>query len=350
MPRIEDIYNTNTVIDYVNDLERDYTLGDTLFPEVKVDDIDVEMVLGGNNTPVSATVKAWDSESEIGDREAMDVVKMQLAPVSRKIRLGERDIIKLQNPRTNAEMSRVLSKIYDDAAKQVEAVRTRFEAMRFELISTGRIVFNENGYQGTLEYGVPSANRKTSNWADPAADPIKDLKEWQSQIAASTGVRPTRILTTEVVAGLIEENEIVRLSIFGNSNQVVTREDLNAFLSRKGLPVIATDDRTYRIRKGAGYETRRFVPEGSLSIFPEGELGNLIYGPTAEELELSDDPSVVVDFDGPIVTTVYKENDPVGRWTKAAGVGLPSFPVANQVIFATIETEFTPEEPEDPEI
>lgn len=340
---IENLYNTNTVLDYIQTVERDYTLGDTLFPETKIDDIEAEMILGGNNLPVIASIHAWDTESEIGDRDAFDVVKMELALVKRKIRLAEKDIVRLQTPRSNAELNRVLANLYNDAENMVDSVRARFEAMRFEALATGKLNFEENGYSAVLDYGASDDHRVTANWAEADADPIADLKTWQSLIASDTGVRPTRVLTSERVAGLIEDNPNVRMSIFGNANQVVTREDLNTFLARKGLPTIATEDRTYRVRSGKGYETKRLFPEDALSVFPSGELGELVYGLTAEELELTTDPSVTVEFTGNIVTTVYKTNDPVARWTKATAVGLPSFPVANQVIFATISFEETPE-------
>lgn len=340
---IEDLYNTNTVLDYIQNVERDYTLGDTLFPETKIDDIEAEMILGGNNLPVAASVHAWDTEAEIGDRDAFDVVKLELALVKRKIRLAEKDIVRLQTPRSNAELNRVLASLYDDVSNTVDSVRGRFEAMRFEALATGKLNFSENGYTAVLDYGAPANHTVTANFAEPDADPIAKLKEWQSLIAADTGVRPTRILTSEKVAGLIEENAKVRNAIFGNANQVVTREDLNNFLARKGLPTIATEDRTYRVRSGAGYEVKRLFPENALSVFPAGELGELVYGLTAEELELTADPSVTVEFTGNIVTTVYRTSDPVARWTKATAVGLPSFPLANQVVFATIDFDETPE-------
>lgn len=334
---VEDIYNTPVLLDYFKDLERNYTLGDTLFPETKVDDIEVDMIMGGNNLPVSASVHAWDTEAEIGDRDGFDVVKMELALIKRKIKLAERDIVKLQNPRTNNELRNVLANLFNDAENMVNSVRTRAEAMRFEVLTTGKLVFNENGFEGTLDYGVPAGHRATTaiSWLDPAANPLKDLKDWQSKIQTDTGVKPMRVLTSERVAGALEDHITVRQAVNGNNAQMVTRDDLNNFLAKKGLPVIAVDDRSYRVRDGKGYAPKRFVAEDTLTMFPEGELGELVYGLTAEEIELQSDDSVDVDAIGNIVTTVYRTADPVARWTKAVATALPSFPVANQVFIAT---------------
>ncbi|WP_369118202.1 MULTISPECIES: major capsid protein [Enterococcus] len=349
MPKIDEIYNTAVVLDYTKDVERDYTLGDALFPETKIDDIELEFIKGGNGLPIAASVHAWDSETEIADREGFDLLKMELAPVKRKIRLNGKDSIKLKNPRTNTELKNVLAKLFDDAAKMVESVRTRFEAMRFEAIATGKVTFDENGYKGTLDYKVPADHKEVVAvpWSDPASKPMDDLKKWQSKIKADTGTNPTRVLTSERVALLLEDHASIRLAIKGNANQMVTRAELNTFLASKGLPVIATEDRSYRVRKGNGYEQKRFFDENTLSLFPEGPLGELVYGITEEESILSEDSNIDMTKVGNIVTTVEFQNDPPGRWTKAAAVALPSFPVADQVFIATgligEETEETPE-------
>lgn len=71
-------------------------------------------------------------------------------------------------------------------------------------------------------------------------------------------------------------------------------------------------------------------------MMPGGILGNAAFGPTAEEIELADDPSVDITTVGNVVATVYKTNDPVAHWTKAVATALPSFPTANQVFLATV--------------
>lgn len=334
--RIEEVYNTPLVLDYTNNVQRDYTLGDTLFPETKIDDIELEFIKGGNGLPISASVHAWDSETEIADREGFNVVKMELANVKRKIRLSAKDAVKLRNPRTSAELRSVLNDLFDDANKMVEAVRTRFEAMRFEALATGKVTFNENGYVGELDYGIPDDHKETVEdaWDNANSNPLNDLKKWQSVIQQSTGTKPNRVLTSERVALALEDHAAIRLAIKGNENQVVTRVELNNFLVSKGLPTIATEDRSYRTRTATGYETHRYFAEDTLALFPEGPLGQLVYGVTEEEAILFEDGSINTSSIGNVVTTVYREIDPPARWTKASGVALPSFPVADQVFIA----------------
>lgn len=335
--KIEELFNTSVVLDYTKDVERDYTLGDALFPEMKIDDIELEFIKGGNGLPIAASVHAWDSETEIADREGFDILKMELAPVKRKIRLNGKDAIKLRNPRTHTELKGVLAKLFADANRMVESVRTRFEAMRFEALCTGKVTFNENGYKGTLDYQLPENHKEhvAKAWSDPTSRPMDDLKKWQSKIKVDTGTNPTRVLTSERVALLLEDHPTIRLAIKGNENQMVTRNELNNFLASKGLPVIATEDRSYRVKNGKKYVQKRFFNEDTLALFPEGALGNLVYGVTEEEALLSEDGTIDMSKVGNIVTTVTFQDDPPSRWTKAAAVALPSFPVADQVFIAT---------------
>ena len=72
-------------------------------------------------------------------------------------------------------------------------------------------------------------------------------------------------------------------------------------------------------------------------MFPDGALGNTIYGLTAEEIELANDSSVDMNSIGNIIAMVYNTTDPVARWTKAVATALPSFPVADEIFIAKVK-------------
>lgn len=351
MPRVEDVFNTGAILDYTNNLDRQPVLGDALFPERKIDDIEFGIVKGGNNLPVAASVHAWDSEAEIAGRDGFEIAKAELALIKRKIRLAEKEIIKIQNPRTNQELTNVLNTLFDDAAKMEEAVRTRANAMRFEVLTTGKLSFNENGYTGEIDYKVPAGHKEEveTPWTSSEADILGDLQKWQDKIYADTGVRPIRALTSLRVARLAQANANIQAAVYGTNavGRRVSLPQLNALLQAEGLPTLATEEGQYRTQKADGtYTTHRYVPEDALVIFPEGDLGELIYGVTAEELELQNDGSVDMNAVGNVVMTVSRTSDPVSRWTKATAVALPSFPMADQVFIATGLTAEVPEEPE----
>lgn len=342
MPTVLDVFNQATVLQYINDREIAPGLGETLFPSIKIDTLELEYVKGANEAPIVASVHAFDSEAEIGDREGFEVIRQELALIKRKIQMKEKLIIALQNPRTPAELQSTVQKIYDDVDNMITSVLTKVEQMRFEALATGKLIFSENGFTGTIDYGVPSDHKTTllttDLWSDALATPLEDLQTWFDKIVADTGIAPQRILTSGRVASALQKHASVRSAIHGvNSDRVVSRTQLNDFLVEQGLPTIATEDRVYRVKGSNGaYTTKRYFPDNVLVLMPGGVLGNAVYGPTAEEIQLSSDPSVDISKVGNVVATVYNTNDPVAHWTKAVATALPSFPTANQVFLATV--------------
>ena len=70
---------------------------------------------------------------------------------------------------------------------------------------------------------------------------------------------------------------------------------------------------------------------------PDGNLGETLFGLTAEELELRKKPDVDITEIGNVVIEQYATNDPVAKWIKAVATALVTFPCADQVFMATIE-------------
>ena len=179
MPKVLDVFNQATVLQYINDREIAPGLGETLFPSIKIDTLELEYVKGANEAPIVASVHAFDSEAEIGDREGFEVIRQELALIKRKIQMKEKLIIALQNPRTPAELQSTVQKIYDDVDAMITSVLTKVEQMRFEALATGKLVFSENGFSGTIDYGVPADHKTTllttDLWSDALATPLEDL-------------------------------------------------------------------------------------------------------------------------------------------------------------------------------
>lgn len=338
MPRIEDVFNTKELINYFKERKIAPMLGESLFPERKIQDIEFDMILGAGGLPVSASVHAFDTKTQLASREAIEKGVASLALIKRQIKIAEKEIIKIQNPRTDAELTHVLAQLYNDSEKMVEAVKVRVEAMRMEAISTGKIKIEENGVKVTLDYGVPVANKKSFNWTDPSTSkPLDDLTILADAIE-ETSTRPTRALTSRKIARAICNSHSIREAIHGvNSDKIVTLAQLNELLTQSELPQIVTYEEKYKIEGAKGYTTKRYFPENVISMFGDGTLGETIYGLTAEEVKLigdgkMDESSMV----GNIFVGTYTSIDPVGEFTKAAATALPSFPHGEELGIGTV--------------
>lgn len=340
MARIDDLFNTKELLNYYRVKKQPPMLGDTLFPSRKIQDIKLDMITGANGLPVAASIHAFDTETELASREALQKGAAELALIKRKIAIGEREIIAINNPRMDSEWKALVKELFKDSEKMVSSVETRIEAMRMELLSSGKIAINENKVAITLDYNVPSGNKKSFNWSDAkTANPLEDLKTLAEAVEETSGTRPTRILTSTKVLNKITACDSVRKAIWGvNSDRIVTRNDLNELLTAMDLPQIATYNAKYRVEgKNGKYTSKRYFPENVLSMFAENALGETIYGLTAEEIELIGAKNMEqAKMVGNIFVGVEKQGDPVKRFTKAAATALPTLENGMELGIATI--------------
>lgn len=339
MPRIEEVFNTGELINYYKERKVTPMLGESLFPERKIQDIEFDMILGRGGLPVSASVHALDTATQLASRQAIEKGVASLALIKRQIKITEKEIIKINSPRTDAELAHTLSQLYKDSEDMVEGVKVRVEAMRMELLSTGKVKIEENGVKVTVDYGVPSGNKKTFNWSNvETSKPLEDLESLAAAVETACGQRPSRALTSRKIANNLRRNVSIRAAVHGvNADKVVTLAELNTLLTDLELPTILVYEGKYKKEAAKGFTTERYFPENVISMFGPTSLGETIYGLTAEEVKLIGDGKMKeAEMVGNIFVGTYTSIDPVGEFTKAAATALPSCPYADEIGIATI--------------
>lgn len=336
MTAITELFTQNEVLNYVRNREYKPLLGETLFPERKTPSLKFDQVRGGSRIPIAASVHAFDTEAEIGSRQASKE-ELKLTLIKRKVQLKEEDIIALENPRTQAEQDYLIGQVYNDIDVLIAGVRARIEAMRMEVLSTGKITVAENGLNLNVDYHVPTNHQEAlagaRAWTDSSSDPLGDIERWIDAL----DTLPTRALTSRKVYRALTTHPKVISAIFGrDSGRIVSQGDLDAFMESHGYPVIRTYDEKYKVQQSNGaYTTKKYFADNRFVMFNDDLLGETLYGPTAEETRLTRDPSVDASMVGNVLATVYDETkDPVGTWTKAVATALPSFAAADEVFQA----------------
>lgn len=340
MPRLEEVFNTNELVNYFKERTVAPMLGESLFPERKIQDIEFDMILGTGGLPVTAEVHAFDTETQLASREAIEKGVASLALIKRKIKIAEKEIIKINNPRTDSELAFVLSQLYNDAEKMTDSVKVRVEAMRMELLSSGKIAINENKVKVTIDYKVPASNQKKFTWNTPLTDtPLDDLATLADAVEFESGSRPTRALTSRKIVKTICNSASVRKAIYGvDSDKIVTLAALNELLAQLDLPQIVVYEGKYKKETAKGFATERYFPENVISMFGDETLGETIYGLTAEEVKLIGDGKMesAEIIDNKIFVGTYTSTDPVGEFTKAVATALPTLPHGEELGIATI--------------
>jgi hypothetical protein len=339
MPKLVEVFNTLELINYFKERVVVPMLGEALFPEKKIQDIEFDMILGAGGLPVSASVHAFDTKTQLASRESIAKGIQTLALIKRQIKITEKELIKIQNPRNDAELAFVLAQLYKDAEKMEESIRVRAEAMRMEAISSGKIAIDENGVAVTIDYLVPAGNKLPFNWSAPTtATPLIDLETLATAVESECGSRPARAITSRKVMKAICATTSIKKAVFGsNSDKLVTLSLLNELLSQSDLPILLVNESKYKVETATGYSTVRYFPENIISMFGSSTLGETVYGLTAEEVKLIGDGNMkTASMVGNVFVGTYTSVDPVAEFTKAAATVIPSFPHADELGIATI--------------
>lgn len=346
MANLLDLLTPREVQTYIANRTFAPKIGDALFPNRKTDSLELEYIKGANGLPVAATVHAWDSETQVGSRASAESFKQELALIKRKLVIREKEIIAISNPRNDAELQRLIDARFKDVDTLVDGVLARAEAMKMEAVAKGVVTIDENGVNGTIDYGIPADQKivlaggvaPTAVWTHANADILGNLQSWVD-LMRGKGVEVTRAITSNTVLRIIAANPAVRSAIFGTgADRFVSNAQLNSFLQEQGLPTFVTYDAQYNVQNGDGtYTARRYFDEDYVALLPASPLGEGLFGPTAEETDLAGNPAFDVNLVGNVLAMVYKTPDPVAHWTKAVATFMPSFPGASAILSAKVK-------------
>lgn len=334
-----------------NTLQQAIALVEELFPSKPILGLDYEYWLGQHTRPVMATITPYDVEAPLASRTPIEPAKRgEMPKIQRKIRLGEKERLLLlriqQNAALPAEVKQYVSDRYNDVDAMVSAVRARQVYLALQALFTmGAISFNEGNVILTVDFGVPAGQKETlaTPWSDAAANPYEDIRRWVETVEDAQGIRPSRAITSRAVVGHILENDKIRELYWGRNFSGQARpalrslDDLNDMLGALELPTIATFDGKVYTENAAGTLTlTRLTPQDKFVLLPDGPLGQMLEGTTAEALGMVEAGTIDVSDAPGIWAGVTKESDPPVQYTKAALVAFPTFPQADRIFQADV--------------
>lgn len=348
MPTLNEIYNTTEVNAYVrnrNELQApEVAKIDQLFPAMKNQETIVTNLVGGSGLPVTASVHAWDSTTEVGSRDGFKISQIEKALIKRQIPIREQDIMMLNSTNNRAIIEQIKKTLYDDAGKMVDSVLTKSRAMAMQALSTGKVTIeNENHLQKMeIDYGIPDNHKAVlgtdAYWTVDGADIIGDILKWSMAITDDGGEAPAYLIAGRKIFANIAKSASIKKAILGTAvPRPITQTEINNFLEGQGLPKFITIDAKYRKQKANGkYDVIPFVPENTVILVPNGAVGRREFGPTAEEYELTNDKAYDLISQQNVIVEVYRTPDPVARWTKAVTCCMPTLSRANEIFIAKV--------------
>ena len=302
-----------------------YTL-DQILPNKNVDGDRVELSEAVRNAR-AAKYRAYDANIPQLKRDGFEGRSLGLAAMSIQGGRGEYERLQLEKIRQSGNANQPLvDAIFDDFRIGVLSIRTGVELKRGEILSSGKLVLNENGLMETVDFGVPGSHFVTAStlWSDvDNATPIEDLLAWKEiYVDDNEDAAPGKIIIDSATLGYLMKNKEIRVYAgldAAGAPQLVGLDVVNSVLARFTLPPLYVYD-----TKVGG---QRIIPQGKAIFVPDepSVLGNTYWGTTATALELIGANQTEMTYqDAPgIVAIVTKSGPPFKQDTLLDSVNLP---------------------------
>jgi len=307
-----------------------------LTPEYSVD-MTYNSISGGF-TRVTADVISFDSPLPIKSRASIKSAGGEIPKMGMKFTLNEKQMNTLRILRNTPGRKKELArKVFQDSESGIFGIKEKIEQALLLGISSGVTLIQDSENVGTavrVNYQIPEGNQfgVTTNWSDPASEPLNDIKRVLKQARAS-GEYPNSIWMNSDAANNLFGNDQLKGQFAFNQNFVgasvptMDEDQLKAvFLRNLKLNLIVVDRSFVHEKDG-----KRTVSEGwtkDMVVLTTGtNLGSLVYSTLAEE-EFPVQSVQYTKANDYILVSKWGSTDPV---SEATGVQAIVFPVLQNV-------------------
>ena len=342
---IFDLITSTEIASYWNTLtegDTDNYVGEVLFPPTKQIGIDIKWIKGAKGLPVILKPSAYDTAAIPRPRLSFDKMEAEMPYFKESKYIDERmrQQLNLVIQTGNQEyIDAVVSKIFDDQTDLLRGAKATREVMRMMAITSGVVSIVANGQNYFYDYDVTHKGNAKVSWSDhEKSDPIEDIRLAMEEVKTDTGRVITRAIMNTVTWRHIRQNKSILQQIYVlNKGEVKSISDatLKQYLKTELNISVELDDLKYTDADGAD---QKFVPDNTVSLLPDGDLGETVFGTTPEESDLmsSNIANVAIVDTGVAITTIEHAN-PVNVETVASMICLPSFPTADQIYIMDTE-------------
>ena len=322
--------------------DTDSYVGELLFPATKQIGIDIKWIKGAKGLPVILKPSAYDTAAIPRPRISFDKMEAEMPYFKESKYIDEhmRQQLNLVIQTGNNEyIEAVVSKIFDDQTDLLRGAKATREVMRMMAITTGVVSIVANGQDYFYDYDVTHKGNAAVSWSDhDNSDPIEDIRLAMEEVKTATGRIITRVIMNTVTWRHLRQNKSILQQIYVLSKgevKSISDATLKQYIKTELNISVELNDLKYTDASGSD---QKFVPDNTVSLLPDGDLGETVFGTTPEESDLmtSKIANVSIVDTGVAITTIEHAN-PVNVETVVSMICLPSFPTADQIYIMDTE-------------
>lgn len=330
---------SSNLIDYI---------GPQMFPAQKKAGLDLSWIKGSKGLPISLMPSALDAKATFRDRIGFSKLETEMPFFREGFKIKERDrqeLLRVEDA-NDPYAQAILDRVFDDANNLIAGAAVVPERMIMQLLfpesgSVG-IAIKANGVDYTYNYdqdGNWKANNYTAltgtaKWDAPTtSDPFAALQTAIDSVRSATGSNTTTAIMRTSTFNLMASADAVKnrfLTTTGKTVGYLTRGEVASIIRDTVGVDIVLYDKQYKDESG---NSHFFVPDGYVSLVPDGALGGTWYGTTPEEADLTSgntDAEVAIVNTGVAITRII-DRHPVNINTFASEIVLPSFERMDEV-------------------
>lgn len=339
---IFDLVTSDNIVAYWTNkaAETENLLGDELWPEQQKLGLDLKWIKGSQGLPVVLMPSAYDVAALKIDRIGFERVQTEMPFFKNSVGIDEelrQQLNMVLETGNQAYIDSIMNRVFDDEIRLIRAARAQRERMRMSLLTTGIISISANGQDYYYDYQFDANHKKTVStaWSNPAADIIKDIRDWQDVIEEDTGVRPTRAVCSKKTFDYFLNNNLIKNAIWGSSSVApVLEAQVRTYISNALNLSIAVYSKKFVDETGT---KKAYIPDDIFVLIPVGTLGTGWFGTTPEQSDLMSGTAANVSMvDLGVAVTTSKKVDPVNVDTKVSMIYLPSYENIDNVLIADL--------------
>ncbi len=334
MPLIYDTVTASNIAGYWNARQQqvDSTIGEKFFPARKQLGLKLALVKGSAGLPVVLKPSAFDTKATLRERMNVTLDEQEMPFFKESLLVKEQDRQQLNviaQTGNQALIDTVVSGIFDDTATLLSGAHARLEAMRMQVLATGKIGVISNGVAQDFDYRVDPDHKGTvtTAWTDlEKSTPLADIEAAVSALENLGSTPEVIILNSKTLSQIKNAKSTIALikPTAPDASSVKKSELFDYLESELGLTVVVKNQ-TYKDADGI---VKKYYPDGHITLAPNTQLGETVFGTTPEESDLlggSVTNANVEIVDAGIAVTTTTKTDPVNVETKVSMIALPSF-------------------------